>query len=256
MKIVIVFFGITRSLSSTLPSIEKNIITPIRKFGNVSMLGHFFQQEAIDNPRSNENGLLDQNEYKLLNLDWTQLEKTDLCLDKWQFQRICKHGDAWNDDFKSLKNLIHQLHSLYCVTQEAIKYQPDIVLFCRPDLLYHDNFSPILNKAAHQTKKQNAYIPFWQWQTGLNDRFAICTGRKSIEAYGMRIEQIQNYFETFNEPLHSERLLKFALARQRIHVKPVRLRASRVRLGGEVKDESFSFLYHMGWKKVILDMLR
>lgn len=256
MKICIAFFGITRSLQSTIESINSNIILPAKKLGDTTVLGHLYDQAKINNPRSNESGSLNPNEHELISFNWLKREKPSLCLDRWNFTEVCRHGDHWGDDFKSLSNLIHQLNSLHCVTQEAIKHQPDIVIFCRPDLLYHDNFSSILNKATHQAKNQNAYIPFWQWQSGLNDRFSVCTGKNSIEAYGNRIEQIQNYFEKLNEPLHSERLLKFALARQRIHIKPILLRASRVRLGGEVKDESFSFINHMGWKKMILDMMR
>ena len=54
-KISICFFGITRDLSKTFPSIEKNIISPAMKYGDVKIFCHFYNLKEIDNIRSQEN---------------------------------------------------------------------------------------------------------------------------------------------------------------------------------------------------------
>ena len=41
-QIAVGFFGISRSLKWTAPSIKKNIITPIQSLGKVKIYGHFY----------------------------------------------------------------------------------------------------------------------------------------------------------------------------------------------------------------------
>ena len=41
-KISICFYGITRNLKKTYPSIEENIINPAKKHGEVKIFCHFF----------------------------------------------------------------------------------------------------------------------------------------------------------------------------------------------------------------------
>ena len=250
MKISIVFFGITRSLSTTINSIKKNIIQPAEKFGDVSIICHFFEQQSISNDRSGEFGVLDPDEYKLLNPDWVKFEKPNECLEIWGFEHIKKQGDAWHDGFKSLRNLIHQLHSLRCVTEQAILQDAEIVLFCRPDLLYHDSFEKTIKKFT-EIKSDTVGIPFWQWHGGLNDRFSICVGKNAIKSYGQRIEKIGDYLIKTKSPLHSENLLRHTLTSTGVHYRPIFLNASRVRVGGAIKKESFSYIRNMGWKQII-----
>jgi hypothetical protein len=243
MHIAICFFGITRSLRHTFPSIQTNILAPARSMGEVKIYSHFFRQAEVINPRNRENGIPDPEEYRLLNSDWLELEAPDICLDQWHFGALKSHGDFWKNDFVSLRNLVHQLHSLRRVTQAALADLPphkdNLILFCRPDLRYHDAFSRSLRRAAaHQGEL--ALVPRWQSWTGVNDRFAICKGSDAGAAYGMRIENALAYCETTGGPLHSERLLAFALKSAGIPVKPFGLRASRVRVDGTERWEDFA----------------
>lgn len=238
-KIAVCFFGITRSLSHTIKSIEKNILTPAQAVGEVRKFGHFFEQKTVYNPRSGENAELSINEHELLNLDHLELEPPELCLKDRDFKAISAFGDSWNDSFSSLRNLIHQLHSLDRVTKSAMEYEPDIMLFCRPDLLYHDDFTKELKYAVQKVTNPLLICPNWQQSGGINDRFAIACGAETAIQYGTRINSALDYCRAAQEPLHSEKLVRFVVNKNKITIRKTSLRASRVRAGGNVKPESF-----------------
>lgn len=242
-KIAVCFFGITRSLTHTHASIEMNVLAPARSLGTPRIYSHFFQQEGLDNPRSGEKGRMNSEEYRLLNSDWLRLEQPEECLGRWRFEALKAWGDSWGDDFRSLRNLIHQLHSLNAVTEAALAEGTEICVFCRPDLRYHDSLRNPLRQAqkVHDTAGgATAFLPFWQAHGGRNDRFAICVGREAIAAYGQRIRLAEQFCRERAEPLNSEYLVAYSLAQRAIAVRQIAPRASRVRLDGVQRYEDFS----------------
>lgn len=239
VRIAICFFGITRSLQHTIKSIEKNVFTPAQIIGTVRIFGHFFNQVELRNPRSGEMGNLDINEYKLLHPDWIELEEPDLCLAEHGFESLMEYGDCWGDDFKSLRNLIHQLHSLNKVTKAASAWAPDIVLFVRPDLVYHSSLKKHINTAL-KLEGAGVILPAWQnWKDGYNDRFAICRMESAIEAYGTRVKFMSDFCAKRQEPLHAERLLRFVLDEANLTPRWMKTQASRMRIGGRLEKERF-----------------
>ena len=236
-KLAICFFGITRSLTHTIASIEKNVLAPARKHGDVRVYAHFFLQRQIEEERTGESGALDIEEYKLLPIDWLRLEEPDLCLDQRGFSNLKTFGDYWGNGFSSLRNLVHQLHSLDAVTTAALADGADVCMFCRPDLRYHDSLRSPLRRALRRSNL--AQLPFWQPWSGLNDRFALCSGTAAIAAYGQRIDVAEQFCEDRTCPLHSEQLVKFALEQANVPVRQIRARASRVRLDGTQEYEDF-----------------
>lgn len=236
-KIAICFFGITRSLTHTIGSIEHNILESARAAGDVSTFAHFFQQLEIDNPRSGEKGMLRQDEHTLLAPDWLELEEPDLCLAEMDFETLKSYGDVWQDGFQSLRNLVHQLHSLDRVTNAALGWKPDICIFARPDLMYWDSFDRVLDKAL-KAPKQTAFIPSWQHWRGLNDRFAVCVGSDAAQAYGTRKQHALGFAQA-SSAVHAESLLKHSLQMNEINVQRFGVRASRVRSDGTIKKEDF-----------------
>lgn len=239
-KITICFFGITRSLQKTYPSIERHVLAPARQLGDVRIYSHFFQQDQIDNPRTQEKGALDTEEYKLLNSDWLQLDPPDVCLETWDFEGLKTYGDVWGTEFTSLRNLVHQLHSLHAVTQAVLDEGADVCIFCRPDLEYHSSLAPLL-KAALKKGRDTVYLPRWQaWDGGLNDRFAVCAGQGAIAAYGQRGLLAKQFCEETSKPLHSESLVEYSLSQNDIAVRTTPIRASRVRFDGTMVDEDFT----------------
>jgi hypothetical protein len=237
-RIAICFFGITRSLPHTVASIERNVIDPARRHGDVRVFGHLFRVTRIENPRSGESGEVAPDDHRLIAWDHLATEEPGACLSGWGFERLASCGDRWGDGFASLRNLVHQLHSLHHVTGRALAWQPDAVLFCRPDLLYHDPFDRELVRLLRGSGPQ-VRLPYWQWYEGLNDRFALVRGPEAAAAYGRRGLRAHEFCAATGGPLHAERLLRFALAS--IDVRPVCLRASRVRAGGRAVEERFEF---------------
>jgi hypothetical protein len=229
LRIAVVFFGITRALRLTLPSITANLIGPARAIaGDVRLFGQFFTQTAISNARSGETGDLDPDEYKLLALDAVELEAPGACLELYPMAEMQARGDIWGDEFASFRNLVHQLHSLKRASLLTEDFQPDIVIFARPDLLYHDSMAEQLDMLA-RAHRQFVLVPDCSQWFGLNDRFALAKGAEGIAAYGMRADRMGEYCAR-GKRLHSERFLKYALGEQR--VRAVHLRASRVRSSG------------------------
>ncbi|MDB4476055.1 hypothetical protein N9052_00575 [bacterium] len=234
-KIAVCFFGITRSLSYTIESIRNNILSPVGTIGRVQIFGHFFDAHYIDNPRSEEHGALPRHEHSLIEFDHLALEKPT-CEKIISQEEVAAFGDAWSDDFASLSNVISQLHSLHQVTEIAMSHSPEIIIFARPDLEYHDSLLPVISKAASR-KTSCVYLPYWQPWTGYNDRFAVIRGRDAMRAYGLRGLEALNFCKAEARPLHAELLLKRALADARVKLIPQR--AGRVRLGGKRHPENY-----------------
>lgn len=236
-KVAVCFYGITRSLSHTAASIERNILAPARRQGDLRVYAHFFLQRQIEDQRSGESGTLDLEEHRLLPIDWLRLEEPDLCLEERGFSDLKAYGDSWDNGFRSLRNLVHQLHSMDAVTTAALAEGAEVCLFCRPDLRYHDSLGPALRRALRHDNL--AQLPYWQPWTGLNDRFALCSGPVAIAAYGQRIRVAEQFCRDLGGPVHSEQLVKYALERARVPVRQIAARATRVRLDGTERYEDF-----------------
>lgn len=245
MKIAIAFFGIPRNSSVCFPSILENIYKSV-KGSEVRSFYHFYKQNKVVSARSGEDSELVSSNYVFFNDMDGVLEDPGRCLLKWNFENIKSFGDTWKDDYSSIRNLIHQLNSLYEVTEliENSQYNPDVVLFVRPDLLYHDEIPRHCLLGANRDGK-SVYIPNWQWWNGLNDRFSIC-GKDIYRAYGKRVLDMQDFCIKNNRSIHSERLLKYSLLKSKAKIKVLTSTASRVRVSGLIVDEDFSGFRGMG----------
>ena len=237
-RIAIGFFGVTRSLKWTLPSIRENVIEPARQLGEVRLFAHLYQQTHITNPRSGENDPLDPDEYRLLECDEIALEEPGPCLQAARYDWILSHGDAFHDGGKSLANLVHQLHSLQVVGQMINSWKPDVVVLARPDLKYHDSLGEAISRHL-QLPADVLSLPNWQWYGGYNDRIAVC-GALAGNVYTNRLNVIPRYLEKTGGPLPAERFLKFCLHDKGILPKEIPIRASRVRANGKVVEENFA----------------
>lgn len=235
-RVAICFFGIPRSLGMTRDSLLASIIRPIEGFAEVGVFAHFYLQDTIDNPRTGERGVLSADR-EIVPYQTLIGEAPGHCLELWGFEDLKRYGDAWGNDFASLRNLVSQLHSLNEVTKLAESFVADVVVFARPDLWYYDSLVAYVEKAA-ATRRDLVMLPYWQPFRGENDRFAIVSGQRAIRAYGGRVRRSLEYCKSTSRPLHSESLVKFAiegLPRRRIPA-----RAARVRAHGLVEDESFN----------------
>lgn len=239
MKISICLFGITRSLPYTVGSINTHVIAAAKKFGTVRVCGHFYNVKAIRNARSMENSVIKSGHYNLLHFDKLEIEEPDVFLQSSSFERVKSYGDAWEDDFQSLKNLFHQLHSIGKSYALDRNYAADVTLFARPDLLYHDDLTEIFARASVIRSESVVLVPSWQAFGGVNDRFALAIGDIAARAVSGRLGLAERFCATGSEPLHSERLLKFALDEAGVRIETHGLRASRVRSNGLRAKEIF-----------------
>ena len=237
-RIGVCLFGITRSLRHTVASIERNVMAPARAAGSVRVYGHFFTEQEIDSAWSGESGRLDPEEHRLIDWDWLELEPPGRCLSRRHFMALKAHGDAFDNGFASLRNLVHQLHSLDSVTRAALADGAEVVLFCRPDLAYHDSLAAPLAKALGR-RGPGVLLPYWHPCGGENDRFALAVGAPAIAAYGSRIDLARRFCERTGGPLHSERLVRYALREAAVPVRRIPTRATRIRLGGTPRAENF-----------------
>ena len=247
--VVLCFFGITRALEHTLPSIERNVLAPARAAaaalgGRLVIAAHLFEQDRIENPRSGESASAPSGEHRLLAADRLVLEGAGACLEARGHGALAAHGDFWDDGGASLRNLVHQLHSLDRVTDLAFEgEEPALVVFARPDLEYHDSLAPALEAAVRRARAgrpgaPRAWLPAWQAWDGRNDRFAVCEPA-AARAYGRRIA-LAPAFCAAHGPLHAERLLGEALRGAGVRVRRLDVRASRVRVGGVRHEENFA----------------
>jgi hypothetical protein len=237
-KIAVAMYGIPRGSEITMPSLMKHFIEPARRIGECRVFYHLFQQDRVINVRSGEDAPLPHDAYAPFADFNGELERPGPCLDLWQFDRIREFGDHYRDDFCSVRNLVHQLHSMRQVTAWLSPWRPDVVLYLRPDLLYHTgpDVSTIETLCEHPRR---CIVPDWQWWGGYNDRFAFC-GAEAYAAYGNRIERAIEFSERTGRPLQAERLLRYVLQNAGASVRTTAIRADRVRVDGRIKPEDFS----------------
>lgn len=244
VKIAVAFFGIPRNSPICFPSIEQNVLAQLPAGSEVECFYHLYKVDEVQNSRSGEKGELAADNYQPFEAMSGALTSTEGVLERWDFERVKALGDTWADDYASLRNLIYQLNSLHTVTGEIESFDPDFVVFVRPDNFFHTALPCYVFNHA-EARRHNVYIPDWQWWGGLNDRFAVC-GRDTYVAYGKRIERIFDFCKATGRKLHSERLLKYALLEAGAKVCTLPIQASRVRITGAFAEESFSPKRGMG----------
>lgn len=244
LKVAVAFFGIPRNSEICFPSIQKHVLAQIPQGTDVRCFYHLYKIDTVLNRRSGEDGSLVASNYDPF-MDMTgSLEQDTGVLERWDFERIKALGDTWGDEHASVRNLLLQLHSLHTVTGMVETFEPDFVIFVRPDIKYHTSFpSYVFNHS--DPRRLNVYIPNWQWWGGLNDRFAIC-GRDVYHAYGRRIERIFEFSSATGRKLHSERLLKFSLQQADAKICLLATTGSRVRINGDYAEEDFTGTHGMG----------
>jgi hypothetical protein len=177
MSVALLFFGLTRSLKYTLPSIQKNVYDVLKKNDiHYDVFLHTYHVDGIyQNSRANEfNIRLDNNEYKLLNANHVCIENKKEVVDRLNLKEYYTHGDPWNTNFETFDNFLlafyskMKVHELMKSTANEYKY----VIFLRPDV-YHENELPIDLLHLVDNDHNNVLIPNFGLYRTINDRFAI-----------------------------------------------------------------------------------
>ena len=237
MKITVAFYGIPRCTDISAPSIETHLLAPLSKLGEVFVVHHLWKLDQVRSTRSGENVALPADAYDYFNDFSGEIEPPEPFEEGEAFAGWKRSGDPFGDNFGSLRNLMHQLQSLKRATALAKETNPDVVVFARPDLQYHDDI-PLSACRFAARFPSTCVVPIWNWWAGYNDRFAIC-GRNAFEAYGMRLDRAIEFAQSTGRSIHSESLVKFALRRARVRTLAIPLTASRVRADGAIRQENF-----------------
>ncbi|HET6606864.1 MAG TPA: hypothetical protein VFG62_09365 [Rhodopila sp.] len=244
-RCLIGYFGLARLIAATAPAIETCFIAPLREAGfEILRAGHFNAPPVLDNPRSGEHGAVpDSDPARALVLDaWEQEPQMDAAItDAFAIAR--RYPDAFDDDYRSLRNLCHQLRSLNRLWLLLAAFRPapdDIVLLLRPDLLYLDRLSISLDLGGLLSGQADLVVPGWQSWGGLNDRFAFATPH-AARIYTTRYRLIEDGCRA-RGTLHAESFLAFTAASHGLRVARTGLRGVRLRANGDIAGNDLPML--------------
>lgn len=244
-RIIVGFFGLTRSLKFTVDSIRANIIHPLQKIGvPIFQVAHFNLPERINNPRSGEVNIpADPDDHKLLDLDsvLVELQHDSFIMDRLNTAK--KFPDLFADGYRSVTNLCHQLRSLerlWSLIRALDIKDTDIIMFLRADLLILDQLDIWLDVMPVFNESVDLIVPHWHAWGGLNDRLAICNAKAAYH-YATRYIWIPQVCASTGA-LHAETLLAYAVLTAKLNVSFTSLRAVRMRANGEIAGLDLAML--------------
>ena len=211
------FYGLTRSLSNTIDSLKRNIFQPLIDNDYLIDIGmHTYNLEKLYNVRSNEiNIKLDTNEWKLLSPEYISITSQEHCDIELIniYNRSKENGDAWNDNYASLLNMLRQLYSLNILISKIPNKNYDMLIIIRPDIYYWNKLN--IRYIESYIDNKTIFIPdYGHYKNGLNDRGAIGL-LSSITKWGKRIRLILKY----NKKLHSEQFNKYVLYKYNLNIR-------------------------------------
>uniref|UniRef100_A0A6C0E2P7 Uncharacterized protein n=1 Tax=viral metagenome TaxID=1070528 RepID=A0A6C0E2P7_9ZZZZ len=203
MKIALAFWGISRSLKYTIGSIQDKIINVLK---SNQITYHVFMHtykinKHKDNILSEEINIeYDNNDYKLLNPHFIEIEDEDEVKEKLRFDEYKHMYDAWNSNYRNVDNFIWALHSKRKVCQLVINSEIDYdyIMILRPDMKYITEFDLAwLSKISNDVICVPDFHVFWN----INDRFFLMNS-SNLSLFGNLFYALLNYSKT--NPAHSE----------------------------------------------------
>lgn len=236
MKVALGFWGLTRSLRYTMPSIQTHILDILKKNGiNYTIFLHtYFVGTPYYNTHAGEYGIdLDNGEYVLLNADYIACDNQDEIKTRLDLTAYRTHPDPWRTEYQTVDNLVlamyskKQLGSLIKTTIDRGDVF-DYVLFLRPDCQYVTDFDVNWFSGVTDT---NILVPdFHCYSFKFNDRFALATPTNAIQ-YSKLFDIMLEYSRKLK--LHSETTNYYYVTEiLRLSVGYIPFRFNRVRANG------------------------
>ena len=252
-KVVICFFGLTRSLKYNIKYLQKNIFDVLKQNGfDYDIFIHTYKKTGLhNNNRANEfNTIIDNNEYKLLNPEKYEIDDEDDINEKIPFDLYKSHGDPWKNKYLSFHNYIKQLYSLYCVTGlwENNKLDYDAAIYIRPDVIVT---KPLNIDNLLEYKQNTIYIPNHHHSGGYNDRFAYGSINTMI-TYGNRYKNGIEYSK--KKIFHAESFLKYILDKNKHNVIFDNMIVCRLRSNNKISPQDLQLLNLNDQIKLLLDL--
>jgi len=252
-RVAIGFYGLSRSVGLTFPSIEKHVFNVLdRQNIAYDVFSHTLSANTIDNQQSEEEGALDKFDVRLLRPCYVSMLYQEEIREKefnlylrlrnltheevMRAEEAEKHlpADLWKDNFASVKNVLCAYHSLQglhklimSVSRHSnIKY--DAIMVLRPDtaqLIDTDIFHNLQEIMSSRT----VFIPDFQHLGGYNDRMAY----GSADAMSVYMNRGYEFLHGIS-PTTGEIMLQNHLKTHNVAVKFSNMRCIRVRLDGDV----------------------
>ena len=239
MHIAIVYWGLNRSLKYTLPSIQKNIFTPLQN-ANISYDSymHTYKVKNYENFRTGEKGDLDFEQYKLLQPNYFKYDDQDEIIQKLDLSSYYGKRDFWNNNFQTTDFFILALYSKYLATKmvkkNIIKKKKiyHAILFIRTDVQF---LNPLNTSWIVKVAKESniGMVPDFHHWKGLNDRMFL-SGIKIGLKYGLAFKQLKKYILEFKKYLHSEKYNKWYLEKCKSNIVKIPFFFQRIRLNGKI----------------------
>ena len=257
----ICFYGLNRSLSITINSINKHLLEAL-KSNNIryTIFGAFANIDNFSNTRSNEfNANTESNAEQLIDFEsctYIDQESSDLRI---PWERVFQFGDFYNQinsgadihlknsTTKNIFRSLFLLKSSYALIPSELSHRPTI--FLRPDLEILNKLDIPLYLSLLQKKPLDrffgntdgvALFPSWHSWDGLNDRFAICTSGNASYTYANRFDFLLPYIEFSRHPIHPETFLFHVMRSSHVECLPViNTLMSRVRATKSPQKEDF-----------------
>lgn len=237
-KVAIVFFGLTRTLSSTIDSIKSNLLNVLSELNmEYDIFIHTYKINGkYKNNWSNEfvENYVNEDIEQLLNPKYFIFDNQDEIIEKINFDEYYSKLGNWTGMSKDMtkyliRNLVLALYSKKRITEilEIHKEKYEYVIFIRPDTL-------LLNKVwidYSTLTDYNIIIPDAEWHRGCNDRFAICATSVALY-YGFMFDFLLEYSK--HTSIISEKYLldmltkkKIAIITQNINYKTLRIKPTK-----------------------------
>ena len=256
------FFGVNRSLSSTIHSINQYLFSCLERCSiTYSVYGSFMKIDRFSNLRSNEFDLVpEQNESDLIDFDGLKHLDQGAIDDLIRWDHVFRYGDTYGqingpDEIHEKNSTTKNIYrSLFCLKASYALIPPELrdrpTIFLRPDLeilsdIDLEFYLPLLfrkpKKYAFGETDGVVVLPGWHSWDGLNDRFAICSPGNASSTYANRFDQILSYLDISRHPIHPESYLLQILQAARVEILPIiSTRMARIRANGVPQDEDFS----------------
>jgi hypothetical protein len=235
----------------TIKSINENLINI---FSNLDWeikiyLHTFIVNEIYSNLWSGEKNLiLDNTEYILLNASYYQLDDQEKIKKSIDFHEYRTHGNPWEtvkkSSFQMLDNFILGSYSKMQVTmmlKDCIDkniFVPDIIIYCRPDVMIINKFPIDCCSKKMIMKKNRICVPSFECygndELKVNDRFAVCN-KYNYTVFGLTFKKMKKYSQKMS--MHSETYLAHIYNKNKIKVKYIKFYFDRVRANGRIKKD-------------------
>jgi hypothetical protein len=263
-RVAVAFFGISRGLKYTLPSIQRHVFDVLDRSGiDYDVFWHTVSTSAVNNLHANEN-ISNINEFDAMLMRPCRVSIVDQdVVAAQEFDKYCRAKKAkcskarsfdsdptstekyafglWSEAFGDTRNRLNSLHTqreVYTMIREhmsqySIHY--DGIIALRPDMapITHIDLPLHISALRELHNTHTIWVPDFQPFRGYNDRAAW----GSVAGMAVYLQRGKEYRDNPSMPssnsLHSERFLKAYLDHKEVPVNEVStFRSVRVRADG------------------------